>query len=533
MAVLQALGGLGLFLLGMIIMTDGLKTLGGDSMRAALMRFTHSPITGAATGAVSTAILQSSSATTVAAVGFVGAGLLTFPQSLGIIFGANIGTTITGWLVALLGLKLQLGELVLPLVLVGAILKLFAREQLSAVGYALAGFSLIFIGITQMQLGLSGVQGLITPDNLPADTWLGRIQLVGLGVIATVITQSSSAGVAATLTLLYAGAIRFEQAAALVIGMDIGTTVTAAMAVIGGTIEVRRTGLSHVFYNVLTGVMALLLITPYILLWHWLAPGSLMNQAEIALVAFHSFFNLLGVAAVLPVTNRFAALVERLVPDYRSARLGHLDNALLEQPGLALSSVQQKVVQAFDLLSEYLGLLIGGSPQGVKANLNELQNSLDELHQFLDQIHLQPDQGADWARLIALMHALDHLQRLHERFEEDEDRAVTARTTHELADECALLTAAVESAWQAMSAQNWKKAEKVTVHAERVITTEVERYRAEVVDQIGCGTLSVQAGTDCLEAIRWLARVSRHVARIVHHLGESSLAAGHPQRADR
>ena len=247
MTALQALGGLGLFLLGMIIMTDGLRTLGGDSMRAALMRFTHSPFTGAATGAISTAILQSSSATTVAAVGFVGAGLLTFPQSLGIIFGANLGTTITGWLVALLGLKLQLGELVLPLVFVGAILKLFARDKVSAVGYALAGFSLIFIGITQMQLGMSGMQGLITPDNLPEDTWLGRIQLVGLGVIATVITQSSSAGVAATLTVLYAGAIRFEQAAALVIGMDIGTTVTAAMAVIGGTIEARRTGLAHLF----------------------------------------------------------------------------------------------------------------------------------------------------------------------------------------------------------------------------------------------------------------------------------------------
>lgn len=130
LTILKASGGLGLFLLGMIIMTDGLRSLAGDMIRNALMRFTRSPVTGAAAGAVTTAILQSSSATTVAAVGFVGAGLMTFPESLGIIFGANIGTTITGWMVALLGFKLQLGIIVLPIILVGAILKLFFNDAL-------------------------------------------------------------------------------------------------------------------------------------------------------------------------------------------------------------------------------------------------------------------------------------------------------------------------------------------------------------------------------------------------------------------
>ena len=145
--IVQVLGGLGLFLLGMIIMTEGLRELAGDMIRSALMRFTSSPVTGAATGAISTAILQSSSATTVAAVGFVGAGLMTFDSSLGIIFGANIGTTITGWLVALFGFKLKLGTIMLPLILAGAILRLFAAGRLSSTGYALAGFGLIFVGI--------------------------------------------------------------------------------------------------------------------------------------------------------------------------------------------------------------------------------------------------------------------------------------------------------------------------------------------------------------------------------------------------
>lgn len=521
-----------MFLLGMIIMTDGLKTLAGDSMRAALMRFTRSPLSGAVTGTLCTALLQSSSATTVAAVGFVSAGLVTFPQALGVIFGANIGTTVTGWLVALLGLKLQLGTVLLPLVFLGAVVKLFSRTRLAAVGYAVAGFSLIFVGITQMQVAMAGMEGLITPANLPADTWLGRLQLIGLGALATVITQSSSAGVAATLTLLYAGVIRFEQAAALVIGMDVGTTVTAVLATLGGSVEARRTGLSHVIYNLMTAVLALLLITPYILLWQWLAPGRLISQAEIALVAFHTAFNTVGVIAVLPFTYRFAALLESLIPGLTPVRIDRLDQDLLPQPSLALSAAQQSALQAVTVFFNHLRALIERVPQSTRVDLARLELSLNNIHSYLDNIHLRAEAGADWTRLIALMHAFDHMQRLHERFEEDEDRAVTARTTEELADECDQLIRAADEALICLENQHWFGAHKQLAAAAKVIAEEVERYRAEVVDQMAAGELSVPNGTDCLEAIRWLERVSRHLERIVYHLGQAALAAGVKVDAD-
>ena len=138
--IITALGGLGLFLLGMIVMTAGLRELAGDAIRTALMRFTHTPSSGALTGATCTAILQSSSATTVAAVGFVAAGLMSFTSALGIVFGANLGTTVTGWLVALIGFKLKIGLLAMPMVLVGAILRLFGSGKLRSAGFALAGF---------------------------------------------------------------------------------------------------------------------------------------------------------------------------------------------------------------------------------------------------------------------------------------------------------------------------------------------------------------------------------------------------------
>ena len=189
----------------MIIMTEGLQTLAGDAMRKALVRFTHTPLSGAITGAVSTAILQSSSATTVAVVGFVGAGLMGFPESLGIIFGANIGTTLKGWLVATLGLQYQLGTIMLPLIFVGAFMRLFLHGRKAAAGYAMAGFAIIFVGIDLLQQGMSGLQGLVSPANFPPDTWFGRLQLLLLGLTATLITQSSSAGVAAALTADVAG----------------------------------------------------------------------------------------------------------------------------------------------------------------------------------------------------------------------------------------------------------------------------------------------------------------------------------------
>lgn len=263
-SIFQAIGGVGLFLLGMTIMTDGLKALAGKHIRSALMKFTKSPTSGAMTGAVSTMILQSSSATIVAAVGFVAVGMMQFTEALGIIFGANIGTSITGWLVVLFGFKFKLAQIALPLIFLGMVLKLFFKGKVATIGYTVAGFSLIFVGITLMQEGMQGFEGIITLENLPSDSWIGRLQLVGLGLVATLITQSSSAGVAATLTMLFSHVINFEQAAALVIGMDLGTTVTPLIATIGGSTEVKRTGFSHVIYNCFTAVGAFFLISPYI-----------------------------------------------------------------------------------------------------------------------------------------------------------------------------------------------------------------------------------------------------------------------------
>lgn len=499
-------------------MTGALHELAGNAMRNALKKLTKSPLSGAITGATSTAILQSSSAITVAAVGFVGAGLMTFPQSLGIIFGANAGTTITGWLVVLLGFKLKLGTVILPVILIGSVLKLFAKERVAAIGFALAGFGLIFVGISMMQQGMSGVEQLITPEQFPDDTWLGRLKLVLIGVAFTVITQSSSAGVALSLTALFAGAINFNQAAALVIGMDVGTTVTAVMASVGGSISSRRTGVSHVIYNVCTAIIALFLLSPYSLLWEYFAPGALITNADVALVGFHTSFNLLGMIIILPFTTKFAHLIERIIRSESLTYSENLDKALLAEPSVALTAILSVVSNESSALLKHVNALLSQDSDHQRINLLEMQTALDETHAYVDFIHLDKTDNPQWQQLVAAIHILDHLQRLHERCDEEEYRAFAAKNNDDLTIFVKQFIMIVRKIVCNIEQQRWYENAQLASDANEALLAQLTPVRDEVMSNIAAGDITVPQATERAEAIRWLKRVSYHVSRITHHL---------------
>lgn len=515
----QLLGGLGLFLLGMMVMTDGLRGLAGDHLHRWLARFTNSPVSGAVTGAATTAVLQSSSATTVAAVGFVSAGLLTYVQALGVVFGANLGTTVTGWLVALLGLKLQIGQLVFPLILFGALLRLFARGRWRHTGFALAGFGLVFQGIAVLQAGMAAYQGLVTPADFPADDWGGRLQLVAIGIAITLVTQSSSAGVATALTAVYTGTISFPQAAALVIGMDVGTTITAVVATLGGSVDTRRTGYSHVVYNLLTAAGALLLLDIYAAVWHVAAPGALSTHAELALVGFHSLFNLLGVMLVLPFVAAFARLMHRLVPEPHDPVVDRLDDNLLRTPDLALDNVVQILSAESDaLLTVVDRLLDGGRPGAARLGLIALH--LDAVHSFVDRIHLQAEQRAAWRRLTAAFHLLDHLQRLHERCDEEPERAeplTAGRVPGDLGTAYAGVLGELRG--QLKSGASAEAAKVGYAAADRLSVT-APGLRDAIMADVVRGEIDVPEANRRLAGVRWLRRVSRHIAVIADYLSQ-------------
>ncbi|MBU1669233.1 Na/Pi symporter [bacterium] len=515
-SIFQAIGGVGLFLLGMTIMTDGLKALAGKQIRSALMRFTKSPTSGAMTGAVSTMILQSSSATIVASVGFVAVGMMQFTESLGIIFGANIGTTITGWLVVLFGFKFKLAEIALPLIFLGMVLKLFFKGRVATVGYTVAGFSLIFVGITLMQEGMQGFEGILSLDTLPADSWIGRLQLLALGMVATLITQSSSAGVAATLTMLFSHVINFEQAAALVIGMDLGTTVTPLIATIGGSTEVKRTGLSHVIYNFFTAVGAFFLITPYLYTWDFFSTEALVENAEIALVGFHTLFNTLGVLFILPFTRYFARLIEYMLP-LESARLYRLDDALpTKAPKLALIASLQALEKIFKVSLDYVDTHLDGLSNKSLA-LVKIEKSVDNIQEYMDEIVLNESKEKEWKQLIALFHGLNHLERLVDRCETIEKHYQVIKHSEELKRIWRACRENHEQLRALFQANNVSAAFKLSDKTTKMSVQELDQLRDEVILKIAKDEIDSYSGLEILNTIKWLKRILKHIHTFIFY----------------
>ena len=516
MQILMVAGGIGLFIVGMIILTEGLRGLSGEALRRFLARSTRTPLRGAIAGALSTAAIQSSSATTVMTVGFVSAGLLTFSQALGIIFGANIGTTVTGWLVAIVGFKLKLGMVMVPLVLVGALLKLFGRGRMQSFGWALAGFSLLFVGIESMQQGMLMFKGHVTPEDFPEDTFTGRIQLVLLGIAITIVTQSSSAGVATALVALSTGVISFSQAAALVIGMDVGTTFTAALATLGGSTATRRTGYAHVIYNVLTATLAFFLLGPYsAAVTPYITDGDVSN-AQIALVAFHTIFNTLGVLLVLPFTRQFEVLMRRLVPERGTPLLRRLDDALLAEPGSAVDAASATVRDIFQRLSGVLGDLLDPNrgPAVRPSRLDSIDEALLATRRYLDQVQTEPRHHATHIRHVATVHALDHLFRLARRCRQ-EQRLEIVRSDEELVPLSELVK---KEALRLRVQFDFGAAEKRLDDLRKTLREERRGYRTDTIAAASTQS-GVTSGTlERLDSVRWLHRVAYHLWRVCHHM---------------
>ena len=519
--VLNAIGGLGLFLLGMSLLTSGLKALSDERLRKLLARSTNNVVSGVATGAATTALVQSSSATTVMAVGFVGAGLLTFPQALGIVFGANIGTTITGWLVALLGFKLKLGEVSLPLILVGVLLKMFARGKTKSTGDALGGFGLIFVGISLLQSGMAGFEGTITPDLFPPDTFGGRLLLVLIGLGITIITQSSSAGVATALAAVNTGTISLPQAAAMVIGMDLGTTFTAALATIGGNVSARRTGFAHVVYNVLTAAMAFALLSLYLRGVSAISPNASADDPELVLVGFHTFFNGIGVLAILPFTRQFADLIERLFPEKGNPLTVRLDRSLLKHPASAMSSMFGTISDVTAALFRELARRLSPSFDGEFNDdiIQQAEEAVDQLHSYLESVSFHTDDADLISRYVAALHTLDHLDRVIMRARQ-ESRIRRVRQDASLSD---LADQAVQLCESMASTGGMPDLEQLASirSTNQSIKSGMRLYRRQVVSQTAKKEILSAAAIERMDTARWLRRIGSHCWRIAFHLSET------------
>jgi phosphate:Na+ symporter len=524
--VFKLLGGIGLFLLGMVLLTDGLKAFAGNALRRALVRFTGTPLKAFGSGALVTAMVQSSSATTVTVIGFVSAGLLTFPQAVGVVMGASLGTTGTGWIVAVLGLKVSLGYYALPLVGVGAFMKLLGGRRAKSLGVALAGFGLIFIGIETLQTGMQGLSGVFNLAKLPTGGILGHLLAMAIGIILTVIMQSSSAAVATTLTALHTGTINFEQAASLVIGAAVGTTVTGALAAIGGSVPAKRTALAHVLFNLATGLIAVALLP--LLLWGiGRAQEHLgLDPGATSLAAFHTSFIAVGVVIFLPFVRQFAAQIERWLPERGPKLTQHLDDTLLHAPAVALEATRRALGEtAAELLAAIRAVLDGKNSEADEARQSRIHSALERAQEFFARIPAVAEDEPLSNLRVAQMHAIDHLTRLEAHLHPEE------AVLRVLGDERVrpLVTAGREilelghAGLHDGATPQWL----AQVHQQAAALADLRRAgRPLVLKQTAEGRGDPAKALEVLDAMRWLDRVGYHTWRICNYLGGD----GQPQQ---
>lgn len=309
------IAGLGVFLLGINQMETGIKNLAGKSFRKFLKKYTRNVFSAILLGTLITAILQSSSVVSLMVMAFVGAGIIPLKNAIGVIFGANLGTTITGWIVASIGFKMPIDEFALPLLGVGGLIVTFfsGRIIFVEIGRFLIGFGALFLGLELMKnavdvesVDINYLSGLNIPDHL----------FFLIGVLLTAIIQSSSATMAIALSALFTGVISIEIAGAIVIGGYVGTTFTVLLGAIGGNATKKRVAYAHVGFNFVTSIIALIILYP---LLRFVSDSLNVNDPLYQLVVFHSLFTLIGILVMFPFVNAYAGLLERFVVDKKQS----------------------------------------------------------------------------------------------------------------------------------------------------------------------------------------------------------------------
>src|SRR5262245_52012180 len=343
-SVVTLLGGLGLFLLGIYHLTEGMKGLAGDSLRRALQRLIAGRFSAVASGALFTAVIQSSTAAILTVIGFVSAGLVAFSQAVGMIIGATLGTTSTIWLVAIFGLRFRISAAALPLLGVGAFLWLVARGRTRSLGAILAGFGLIFTGIDHLQTGMEGISWNLDAfaGRGPGALWI----LAGVGILMSIVMQSSTAAGATTLVALNAGSLTFVQGCAMIVGQSIGTAATTGLMVVGGGLAVRRAALAHIVFSVIVGILGMVFLQPLAAASDWVGARLDSPDGVMALATFSSLFKLAGIVVFYPWLDTFARFIIRLSGRGSESAVSRLEPALAEGGGaVALEAARRAILE--------------------------------------------------------------------------------------------------------------------------------------------------------------------------------------------
>ena len=414
---LTLLGALGMFLYGMNLMSAGLQKAAGSRMRSFLTAMTSNPFKGVMTGLGITSVIQSSSATTVMTVGFVNAGLLTLAQAVGVIMGANIGTTVTAWMVSLLGFKADISLFAVPLMALGFLLSISKSDRRRHISELVMGFSLLFLGLSLMKESVPDLRE--TPEILAfIQNWtsygFGSVLIfLVFGTVLTLVLQSSSATMALTLIMVNMGWIPFEMGAAMVLGENIGTTITANIAAAVGNANARRAALAHTLFNVFGVCWALALFRPLLALVGttitWLGlpnPMDILHSADIAMTADESMATLYGVSMLHTLFNLFNTLiliwfvpvivkiVTAVIKDKKGAeednvKLKFIDAGHLSTAELAIGQARNEVIHFAEISSRVVDYIRRAINAKNDKEFEEMRQKLIKYEEISDRIEYE------------------------------------------------------------------------------------------------------------------------------------------------
>lgn len=532
-AIVAVIGGIGFFLLGMSLMADGLKAIAGDSLRNLLNRFTGGTIPSIVTGTIITLLVQSSTATSLMTIGFVSAGMLSFVQATGVIFGAILGTTSTGWMVAFIGLKFSISQIALPIVGIGVLLKQFSSGRWAQFGLVLAGLGLIFVGIQFLQDGMSVLKDHLDLSQFTELTIGTRLLLVLMGIVMTVIMQSSSAAVATTITVLAAGTIGLEQAIALVVGQHIGTTATIAFASIGASVSAKRTALAHILFNLFTGCVIVIFFPMFMTGLVWFA--SLINWDDPAIIVALSStsFSLLGIIMLAPFIQQFTKLITWLLPEKKSAITQHLDASIIPLPAVATETAMRALKEAvtqtleatagkFESLSTGLPLTHGDVVM-FDQKLRRIQQETEEIQNFV--VAIRTDSPASTARYTSILHALDHLQRMNRLALENLNDVKLTNPSERIYPIVFQLEELIMEAIEALQTNDVAAIVPKLATFSQELAQFRKKERAGTFEVTAKGEVDVQEAFQYVSLILLVDSISYHLWRIMHHLSEKDLDA--------
>lgn len=450
--VLNLIGALGFFIYGMKVMSEGIQKVAGGKMRTILSSMTSNRFKGVFTGFAITGLVQSSSATTVLVVSFVNAGLLSLTESIGVIMGANIGTTITAWLISIVGFKVKIATFALPIIAIGFPLMFFNKEKMKSWGEVLVGFALLFMGLSFLKGSVPDLKSnpeiLAFVSNYSDLGFLSVLIFVGIGSLLTVIVQSSSAAMALTLVMANNGWIPFEMAAAMVLGENVGTTITANLAALIANVHAKRAALAHLIFN-LFGVFwivillnpALYLIGAYMESNGSASPFTTAASIPIGLSLFHTAFNVLNTLLLLGLVNFIARTVTKIIKSTGDDefKLEYISTGMMNTAELSLEEARKETVRfgefAQKMSRRFRELLLSEKEKDQKKLLSKIKRyeemtdrMEEEITKYLMQVaadgRLSAKGSKQMTGLLSIVNDLERVGDIFYQMSKDVDRTI-------------------------------------------------------------------------------------------------------------